>query len=436
MGWMQRVYERWMTVFLKRPWLILPVLLGLGIIGVVSYTRVGSGFMPHMDEGGFILDYKAAPGTSIAETDRLLRQVEAIVTSIPEVDSYSRRTGLQLGGGITESNEGDFFIHLKPPPRRGIDAIRSELRRRVETRVPGLRIETAQLMEDLIGDLTAVPQPIEIKLFGDNGVLLRKMAPEVAARIRRVPGVVEVFDGVTFVGDALDIRVDRVKAALEGLDPEAVTRQVSQQLEGGVASQVQEGEKMIDVRVWTPPGIRDRITRIRHLLLRAPDGHYLPLKRVAEIGIATGQAQVTREDLRQMIAVTGRIEGRDLGSTMREIQTAMSGLPLPAGVYVEYGGLYREQQKSLRDLLVVFLCAILIVSLLLLFLYERFATVFSILVTTLLSLSGVFLGLWLTGTELNISAMMGMTMIVGIVTEIAIFYSRNSDRRGHGIRRN
>ena len=285
-------------------------------------------------------------------------------------------------------------------------------------------------MEDLIGDLTAVPQPIEIKLFGDNGVLLRKMAPEVAARIRRVPGVVEVFDGVTFVGDALDIRVDRVKAALEGLDPEAVTRQVSQQLEGGVASQVQEGEKMIDVRVWTPPGIRDRITRIRHLLLRAPDGHYLPLKRVAEIGIATGQAQVTREDLRQMIAVTGRIEGRDLGSTMREIQTAMSGLPLPAGVYVEYGGLYREQQKSLRDLLVVFLCAILIVSLLLLFLYERFATVFSILVTTLLSLSGVFLGFWLTGTELNISAMMGMTMIVGIVTEIAIFYFAELEPEG------
>ena len=187
----------------------------------------------------------------------------------------------------------------------------SEIRRRADDRVPGLRIETAQLMEDLIGDLTAVPQPIEVKLFGDNEALLRKTAPEVAATIRRVPGVVEVFDGVTVVGDAVDIRVDRVKASLEGLDPEAVTRQVRDQLEGSVASQIQAGEKMIGVRVWMPSGLRDRISRIRHLLLRAPDGHYLPLKRVAAISIATGQAQVMREDLRQMVAVTGRIEGRD-----------------------------------------------------------------------------------------------------------------------------
>ncbi|MCL5965903.1 MAG: efflux RND transporter permease subunit [Deltaproteobacteria bacterium] len=430
MGLMHRGYERWMAGLLGRPWLILPILLGLGAIGYLSYTRVGSGFMPHMDEGGFILDYKAAPGTSVAETDRLLRQVEAIITSLPEVDSYSRRTGLQLGGGVTESNEGDFFIHLKPPPRRGIDAVMSDLRRRVENQVPGLRIETAQLMEDLIGDLTAVPQPVEVKLFSDNEALLRKVAPEVAAGIRGIPGVVEVFDGITIAGDAVGIRVDRVKASLEGLDPDAVSRQIQAQLEGNVASQVQAGEKMIGVRIWTPPGLRDRISLIRRLRLRAPDGHYLPVKRVAEVGIAEGQAQVTREDLRRMVAVTGRIEGRDLGSTMREIRSVLGRFPLPAGAYLEYGGLYREQQKSFRGLVAVFLSAIMLVTVLLLFLYERFTTVLSILLTTLLSMSGVFLGLWVTGTELNISAMMGMTMIVGIVTEIAIFYFAELDPSG------
>lgn len=432
MGRMHRGYERLMTGFLRRPWLLVPVFVGLGAAGAFSYTRVGSGFMPHMDEGGFILDYNAPPGTSVAETDRLLRQVEGIISSIPEVESYSRRTGLQLGGGLTESNSGDFFIKLKPPPRRSIDAVMSELRRRVETQVPGLWIDTAQLMEDLIGDLTAVPQPIEIKLFGDNVALLRKVAPEVAAKIRNVPGVVEVFDGITVAGDALDIRVDRVKASLEGLDPEGVTRQIQEQLAGGVASRIQAGEKMIGVRIWTPPALRDRIALIPRLLLRAPDGHYLPLKRIAKVGIATGQAEVQREDLRQMVAVTGRIEGRDLGSTMREIQSVLGRSPLPAGVTIEYGGLYREQQKSFRDLVAVFVSATMIVVVLLLFLYERFATVFSILVTTLLSVSGVFLGLWLTGTELNISAMMGMTMVVGIVTEIAIFYFAELEPAGTG----
>lgn len=418
----QRAYERGMAGVLGRPWLIVPVVLGLGAVGYLSYANVGSGFMPRMDEGGFILDYKAAPGTSLTETDRLLRQVESIIASIPEVDSYSRRTGLQLGGGITESNEGDFFIHLKPPPRRPIFAVMAELRRRVENRVPGLQIETAQLMEDLIGDLTAVPQPIEVKLFGGDGPALRTLAPKVAAAIGRIPGVVEVFDGVTIAGDALDIRVDRVKASLEGLDPEAVTRQVRTQLGGHVASWIQEGEKVVGIRLWTPGGLRDRIALVGRLWIRAPDGHVLPLKRVARVGIAGGQAQVTREDLKQMVAVTGRLEGRDLGSAMAEIKSVLSRFPLPPGVYVEYGGLYREQQKSFRDLVIVFVSAVLIVAVLLLFLYERLTIVLSILLTTLLSVSGVFLGLWITGTELNISAMMGMTMIVGIVTEIAVFY--------------
>ncbi|MCC6543596.1 MAG: efflux RND transporter permease subunit [Nitrospirae bacterium] len=425
--YMHRKYSLLMSGFLKRNRLVLPIIILLCAAGYISYSRVGSGFMPHMDEGGFILDYKAAPGTSLSETDRLLRQVEEIVTNTPEVDTYSRRTGLQLGGGLTEANEGDFFIHLKPFPRRDIETIMSEVRRRIETGVPGLRIETLQLMEDLIGDLTAVPQPIEIKIFSDDPSVLMKIAPQVAERIGRIPGVVEVFDGIKIVGDAIEIRIDRVRAALEGLDPDAVTGQISEQLGGDVASQVQSGEKMVGVRVWPPSNLRDRIQLIDELLLKSPGGHYLPLKRVASISIAEGQVQVDRENLKQMIAVTGRIEGRDLGSTMRDIKSSMSGMKLPVGSYIEYGGLYMEQQKSFRDLLMVFVSAVLLVGILLLFLYERFVVVLSILFTTLLSLSGSFLGLWLTGTELNISAMMGITMIVGIVTEIAIFYFAELD---------
>ncbi len=418
----QGLYGRLMSRWLRWPFWALPAVALFTAAGYLAYDRLGTGFIPHMDEGGFILDYKAPPGTSLTETDRLLRQVETILTHTPEVDSYSRRTGLQLGGGVTEANQGDFFIHLRPPPRRAIDEIVAEVRRTVEGQVPGLRIETAQLMEDLIGDLTAVPQPIEVKLFGDDAAALRRLAPQIAERLAGVPGVVEVFDGVVVAGDAIKTTVNRTRAAIDGLDAETVTRQIRDQIGGSVVSEIQAGEKVIGVRIWSPADRRRSIQPIQELRIRAADGHYVPLRRIATIDVEEGQAQVVRENLKQMVACTARIEGRDLGSTLRDVQAAIAPVTLPAGVYAEYGGLYREQQQSFRDLLVVFVGAVALVTLLLLFLYERVAVVLSVLITTLLSTSGVFVGLWVTGTELDISSMMGLTMIVGIVTEVAIFY--------------
>lgn len=419
---LHQAYARCMTKFLGSPWLAMPLLIVLIAVGYIAYYNLGTGFMPRMDEGGFILDYKSLPGTSLTETDRVLRQVEKIIENTPEVDSYSRRTGLALGGSITEANEGDFFVHLKPLPRRDIENIMAEVRSSVESQVPGLRIETAQLMEDLIGDLTAVPQPIEIKLFGDDSSVLRKIAPQVAKRINKINGVVEVFDGITFAGDAVDIRVDRIKSAIEGMNPDQVTRQLQDLIGGNVASQIQVGDKLVGLRVGVSKDLRDRITTLQELRIRAPDGHFFPLKRIAESNVVLGQAHELRENFKPMVAVTARIEGRDLGSTMKDVQRSLSSLALPNGVYIEYGGLFKEQQQSFRDLAVVFFSAVLLVATLLLFLYEDVAIVLSILITALVSLSGVFTGLWLTGVELNISSMMGITMIIGMVTEIAIFY--------------
>jgi multidrug efflux pump subunit AcrB len=412
-------------------WLVVGVSMLVGG-GYLAYRQVGSGFMPAIDEGGFVLDYWAPPGTSLTETDRLLRQVEAILAATPEVETYSRRTGAQLGGGITEANQGDFFIRLKPLPRRPIDGVMAEVRRRVERDVPGLTVETAQLMEDLIGDLTAVPQPIEVKLYGDDPRQLLSLAPGVAEAIGKVDGVVEVRDGIVLAGDALAVRVDRTKAALEGVDPAAVARQLDASLSGVVTTHVQRGIRSIGIRVWIPQALRSTIEQIRELRLRAADGHTFPLRRIAAIDRLTGQPQITRENLKRMVAVTARISGRDLGSAVRAVQAVLSrdGL-IPRGVYYEIGGLYQQQQIAFRGLMAVFLAAVALVFVLLLFLYERFRIALAILGMPLLAVCAVFIGLWATDTELNISAMMGMTMVVGIVTEVAIFYfSEFQDLRG------
>ncbi len=415
-------YERLMNRLFARPALVLFGLVPLLVAGYAGYRLIGSGFMPVMDEGGFILDYHSAPGTSLAETDRLLRQVEAILRATPEVDTYSRRTGLQLGGMVTEANEGDFFVRLKPFPRRGIDSVMEDVRERVEKTVPGLDIEMAQLMEDLIGDLTAVPQPIEIKLFSDNEGELLVLAPKVAQAIGKVPGVVDVRSGIVLAGDALDIRVDRARAAVEGVDPDAVTRLAQDELEGVVTTQVQQGPKMVGIRLWVPEALRKNTARVRAMLLRAPDGHIFPLDRVATVVPVTGQPQITRDDLKRVVAVTGRISGRDMGSTVRDVKKVLAtqGL-IPHDVYITLGGLYHQQQIAFAGLMAVFLAAVALLFLLLLFLFERFRPAVGLMLTTLTALGAVFVGLWVTGTELNISSMMGMTMVLGIVTEVAIF---------------
>ena len=421
--WMHAKYDWIMRRILAWPVLMLVGILPLVALGWVAFHQVGSGFMPSMDEGGFILDYRSEPGTSLAETDRLLRQVETIIRANPNVDTYSRRTGTQLGGGLTEANEGDFFIRLKPEPRAPIDEVMDQIRIQAEQQVPGLNIEMAQLMEDVIGDLTAVPQPIQIKIFSDDTALLQSLAEKTAAAIARIKGVVEIRNGINPAGDALDIKVDRVKASLEGVDPESVTRMVQDALAGQVTTQIREGVKMVGVRVWIPERLRSTESDVGKLLLRAPDGHIFPLKRVARISTISGQPQIGRENFKRMVAVTARISGRDMGSTIADIKRVMDAPNmLPHGVYYELGGLYQQQQIAFKGLMAVFAAAVVLVFLLLLFLYERFQIALSIMAIPLLSISAVFIGLWATGIELNISAMMGMTMIVGIVTEVAIFY--------------
>jgi CzcA family heavy metal efflux pump len=428
------LYEKVLLRTLEWPALLLLGLIPLVVIGFLAWRSIGSGFMPRLDEGGFVIDYLSAPGTSLEETNRLLEKVGAILHANPYVDTWSRRTGLQLGGGLTEANRGDFFVRLKDGSRPPTWAVMEHIRQQAAASVPGLDVDASQLIEDIIGDLTAVPEPIEVKLFSDNVTQLDAASKKVAAQLRKIRGVVSVHDGINPAGDALEVHVDPVKAALLGLDPQSVAAQVNAAVAGTLAAELPQGPKMVGVRVWVPPDDRTEIEQLAALPISDGHGHVYPLSRVATLTQQRGQPEIDHQNLKRMVAVTARIEGRDLGSTMADVkQVLQTRGELPSGMYYELGGLYRQQQIAFHGLLLVMATAVALVFTLLVFLYESFRIAIVILVQPLLAICAVFIGLWVTGIELNISAMMGMTMIIGIVTELAIFYfSELAEVQAHG----
>ncbi|MBI3872627.1 MAG: efflux RND transporter permease subunit [candidate division Zixibacteria bacterium] len=416
------LYERALGSLLRVRYLVIPLMVAIASAAYFIYLRVGSGFMPDMDEGTFVLDYISPPGTSLDETDRMLRQVEDILGTVPEVDSYSRRTGTQLGFFLTEPNTGDFLIKLKKQRSRPIDEVIAAVRAQVERTIPTLEIDFGQLMMDVIGDLTNSPKPIEIKLFGNDLTLLQSQAKEVAGLIENVTGVVDVRNGIVISGPSLIVHVDPTKAAVAGLTADDVQGQLAAIMQGQAESNVKHGEKIIAIRVRYPEEYRRNVDLLGSNLLTTPAGTMVPLRSLATIEKTPGQAEIARDGLRPVVAVTARIENRDLGHTISDIKrTLATSMRLPMGVRVEYGGIYQTQQESFRGLLFVAVAAAALVFLVLLVLFEEFAAPIAILSVSMLSLIGVVFALWITGITFNVSSFVGLIMIIGIVAENAVF---------------
>jgi CzcA family heavy metal efflux pump len=422
-SWLAHSHARLYDAVARRPAWLLAVVIPLLVIGGVAYTHVATGFMPSVDESSFVMDYYTKPGTSLIETDRQVAQVEAILHSMPEVDTFSRRLGTGLGGDLAQSYHGDIFVRLKQGHERGTEEVMSDVREHIEHEVPGVEVELAQLTEDLIGDLTAVPQPIEIKLYSADPKTLVPQAQKVAKAIADIPGVVEIKDGVQLAGDALTVQVDADKATLEGMTVATVTQAINNALTGVVATQLPQATKSVGVRIRMPDAMQWRLPQLLALPVRAPDGHVFPLSRVASIVTENGQPQIARENLQQMVAVTARIDGRGMGAAVADVKKllAQPGM-LDADTRYELGGLYQQQQIAFLGLGKVFLMALVAEFVLLLFLYGRPSLALVVMGCSLFSATAVFIALWLCGVDLNITAMMGMTMIIGMGTEMAIFY--------------
>ncbi len=425
--WLKRQHERVLGVLFAHPSLIALAVLVLGAGGFLAYEHVGTGFLPRMDEGGFVLDYQSAPGTSLAETNREIEEVEAILKRNPYVLTYSRRTGAGLGGDLNEAYQGDMFVRLKSPSRRPpIWTVMDEITSRITREVPGIRFDTHQLLGDMIGDMVGRRQPIVVELSAKNPSVLGAVARNVARAIAKIPGVepASVNSGVVPAGDALEIAVNPAAAAMEGVTPAEVEAELYRYLHGSVVTSYLGSVQKVGVRVWLdPPQGRIYRAALKNLAMRAPDGHFFPLSTVARVTFVAGEPEITRNNLAQIVPVTAQIGGgHDLGSTVAAVKKALlqPGL-IPPGVYYEIGGQYKQQQIAVRGMIKVFAAAALAEFILLLFLYESFVIPVFIIASSILATSAVFIGLYVTGVELNITAMMGMVMIIGISTEMAIF---------------
>jgi CzcA family heavy metal efflux pump len=419
-----RVHRQLLDWSLAKPlWLGAACLLL--VVGTwAGYQALGSDLLPEMDEGGFILDYIMPPGSSLAETNRVLEHVERILRETPEVESTSRRTGLQMGlAAVTEANTGDFTVKLKAKRSRAIDDVMADVRAQIKATEPALDVEFTQVLQDMIGDLSNAPEPIQIKLFANDPAMLEQLGPRVGDAIGKIDGVVDVQNGIenTISGPATNFQINPVVAARLGFTPAEVSQDATSILDGVTAADplIQNG-RPYTIRVRLGDEHRASLDAIQNTVFNSTSGHIATLGSLAEIEQLPPQNEIRRENLQRLVVVTGRLEGSDLGSGMAKVRQTVAGLHLLASVRVEYGGTYEEQQKSFRDLLRVLLLALALVFGVLLTEFRNFPAPIAILTSSVLSISGVILALLATRTTFNVASFMGLIMVIGIVAKNGI----------------
>jgi multidrug efflux pump subunit AcrB len=419
-----RFHERWLRRALERPLLLLLFSAGLIAVSVVCFMLTDTDLLPEMDEGGFVLDYWTPAGSSLTETNRIIAHLEKMLSEVPEIESTSRRTGLELGlAAVTEANRGDILAKLKRKRDRGIEDIIADIRARIAREEPAVRVEFVQVLQDMIGDLTSAPEPVQIKLFSQDPAQLDEWAPKVADAIGKVEGVVDVLNGIenTISGPAVTFQVDPSVAARAGFTAEEVALDASAILEGEPSpTPVITNDRAYIIRVRFPGQNRTSLQAMRDTLLVSSTGRTATLGSLASVVETPGQTEIRRENLQRDVAITARLEGRGLGSGMADVQKAVAGLHIPSSIRVEYGGQYQEQRQNFHDLSIVLVLAVLLLFIVLLFEFASFAAPVAILASALLSTSGVFIALLITRTTFNISSFMGMIMVIGIVAKNGI----------------
>ncbi|MCX6170883.1 MAG: efflux RND transporter permease subunit [Ignavibacteriales bacterium] len=413
--------RNWVYFFIRKPWISALFVLFLVISAYFIIPTLPSGFLPEMDEGSIVLDFTSPNGASLEATDRMLQLVDRILQNTPEVKSFSRRTGTQMGFFITEPNRGDYLIQLHKKRNKTTDEVSDEIRTKVEAALPALRIDFGQVIGDMLGDLMASVQPIEIKIYGDDHSKLAEIADSVSNIISGINGIEDVFNGITIAGPSINLEPKVANLAQYGLTPNDLQFQMQTKIEGTVAGNILEKNRLVDIRMLEAPG-HVSFNNLKKNFIFLPDGKLKPIDEFADVVVTKGVAEVDRENLKEMIAVTARLNNIDLGTALKEIQNIIEKrLNLPKGYQIIYGGAYAEQQQAFKELLMILFSAVLLVFTVILFLFRNMKVSLAIIFIAVLGLLGSILALFITDTPLNVGSYTGMIMIVGIIGENAIF---------------
>jgi CzcA family heavy metal efflux pump len=418
----QREKGGWISFFVRHSYISILFAVGCAIIIYLLPGKMPSGFLPDMDEGSIVLDFFSAPGTTLDETDRMLKEVDKIIQLQPEVAKFSRRLGTQMGFFITEPNRGDYLIQLKKDRNKTTDDVSSELRRKIEAVMPQLNVEFGQVIGDMLGDLMSSVEPVEIKVFGDNQLKLQELSLKLKDILDSVKGTADILPGILIAGPEILVQPDVARLAQFGISPTDFQFQLQTQLEGNVISTIMEKEQMVNIRMLYPNAQRTNVSSLQNGYIFLPNGLLKPISTVADIRLQKGVAEIQRENQKMMGVVTARLENRDLGSTLKDIQQQVQQkLHLPPGYHIEYGGSYAQQQQAFTELLYILLTACILVFIVLLALFREFIVSFFIILLAVLGVAGCLLALYVTNTPLNVGSYTGIIMIVGIIGENAIF---------------
>ena len=432
-------YEALLGWSLAHRWVMIGLAASVMTGSVLIFLHLGSGFLPEMDEGAFVLDYKMPAGTSLTETDRVLKQIERFIRDTPEVESYSRRTGARLALAIAEPNTGDFLIKLKEKRARNEEEVISDLRTRIKKVQPVIDLDFPHILEDLIGDLVSSPEPVEIKVFHSNEATFKAVTSDIADWLPKVRGIVDVNNRTVVVGPSINLKVDASKAQRAGFTVNDVAAIESTIIDGDLASNMIRDNRLIGIRVRYPLKYRASVETLKSMLLTSPAGTTVPLSGIADVQVEEGVTEIHRDNLRNMSSVTARFDNRDLGSGMKEIQDRLyKEVNIPAGTDIEFGGLYQIQKESFASLGQVLATSILLIFIILIFEFRSFSHPIAILIATLLCTFGAMLALMITGQTLNICSLMGAIMVIGIVHKNGILMLDSerhfSEERGLALR--
>ncbi len=416
-------YQKSLERVLHHPRRMLAAAALLIIAGVIAQRFVGTGFLPEMDEGAFVLDYWTPGGTALAETDRQVHIAEAILAGTPEIEGTSRRTGAELGLFATEQNRGDIVARLKPQSDRSrtIFEVIDEVRVKVAAAVPRLRVEFVQILSDVINDLAGAARPVEIKLYGTDLNRLEAYAKSIEPKLSGIQGIEDLYNGVSEPSAELAMHVNEAEANRVGLTPQKIADAAMGALLGAPAGEVRLEDRSIGVRVRAPDTVRFNRLQLNALpIVSTQTGAPVPLGTLATFQPVETRAELLRENQQQMIAITSDVSGRSLGSVINDVKVVLAAQPPPSGIRMELGGQYASQQDAFHGFLLVLALAAASVVAIMVLQFQSFVEALIVLLAAPLSFIGAVGLLLATGTPLNVSSFMGLILLVGLIVKNGI----------------